>query len=250
MKKQILDYAKVATAAWNQFDQEDQKIIQKYFHLRPTQSGVTLVTTLPFLAMRGRDGLQSEDDVSTLLRAIIKNYREITQDDDDRAVEVVSDILGIVVGRRDLSEDDLEYDIQARMINHMSDDSNLAKALGSKTMIQFVASEMIFEQGPNRVDIVGFNGSDLFFFELKKGRTTKVKQVADYVRHYGESPLLGPLLAVYPIYPVAAFEKIKGVMVMRHSEGSARHDKWKKLAELNRISIVFYRNSLSFARVS
>jgi len=131
----------------------------------------------------------------------------------------------------------------------MSKDANLARVLGSDKEIKFIASELIFEQGPNRVDVVGFNGKTLYFFELKKDRTTKVEQVKEYVNYYRNSELLKQLLSKYPINPVKEFQEIKGVMVMRHAEGSAKDKKWKSLAEKNQISIVFYSDSFSFEKV-
>ena len=245
---EILRYAEVASEAWMNLSIKDQETVKKYFHLRPTKSGVTLVTTLPFLAMRGKEKLETAIEIGNLLKTIIARYGEITQDDDEKAKKIVLEILKIRKGARD-HEKDLEYDIQARMINHMSKDANLARVLGSDKEIKFIASELIFEQGPNRVDVVGFNGKTLYFFELKKDRTTKVEQVKEYVNYYRNSELLKQLLSKYPINPVKEFQEIKGVMVMRHAEGSAKDKKWKSLAEKNQISIVFYSDSFSFEKV-
>jgi len=244
----ILQYAEKASEAWGILSVEDQNKIKKYFHLRPTQSGVTLITTLSFLAMRGKDKLRTVEDIGKVLKIIAARYKEVTQDDDEMAKQVVLEILGIHEGSRD-HEKDLEYDIQARMIKHMSEDSNLARVLDSDREIKFIASELIFEQGPNRVDIVGFNGKTLYFFELKKDRTSKVEQVKEYVNYYRNSDFLKQLLSRYPINPVKAFQEIKGVMIMRHAEGSAQDKKWKRLADKNQISIVFYSDSLNFEKV-
>jgi hypothetical protein len=153
--------------------------------------------------------------------------------------------LEIEEGSRN-EEETLEYDIQARMINHMSQDLNLAAQLKSAESIRFVASEVILQRGPHRVDIIGFNGTTLYFFELKKDRTTKVRQVRDYVEHYSGSELFRKLMSLYPMISVPSYKEIKGVMVMRYAESSIHHRRWRALEEENRIQIIFYQNSLVF----
>ena len=141
----------------------------------------------------------------------------------------------------------IEEDIQALMIRSMSRDENLRIRLEAKNKIQFVASELIFEKGKNRVDVVGFDGIDLYFFELKKGRTTKVDQVKRYVDYYSEPAnlnILKTLLKTYPINPVDRFEAIKGIMVMQYAVNSDAN--WNDLAKKHRINIMFLEKSLSY----
>jgi hypothetical protein len=98
---------------------------------------------------------------------------------------------------------------------------------------------------------VGFDGKDLYLFELKKGRTTKVDQVAKYVRTYSEDlERTRTIMSHYPINPVKEFSDIKGVMVMQYSNNSFRTPKWKILAEEHQVQIIFFEKYLSFKPVS
>lgn len=50
----IIENAEIARVAWDEFiKDESNKRILRFFHLRPTNSGVTIVTTLDGYEMRG-----------------------------------------------------------------------------------------------------------------------------------------------------------------------------------------------------
>jgi len=243
--KKILNYAQMASSVWDSMPQEKQQAINRYFHLRPTNSGVTIVSTYPYLPMRGKTSSDRETLESDLDK-IFKYSKRISSVDIDRAVEALKEIG--FAERNSATGNDLEEDTQALMIQNMSNDENLRKRLGVENKIQFIASELVFERGKHRVDIVGFDGVDLFLLELKKGRTKKVDQVANYVNYYSEPKnleILKRLLKSYPINPVDNFESIKGVMVMQYAENSAP-EKWNKLAEDHSIDILFFEKSLSY----
>lgn len=92
---------------------------------------------------------------------------------------------------------------------------------------------------------------NLFFFELKKGRTTKVNQVKEYVNYYSAADKLSKLkdiLSVYPVNPVKNFDKIRGVMVMQFSENSFHSSQWTKLSEQYDIDIIFFEKYLSYKK--
>ena len=138
------------------------------------------------------------------------------------------------------------------MIRKMSNDDDLMKKLKAKNNIKFIASELIFEQGNYRVDIVGYDGIDLYLFELKKGRTTKVDQVKKYVDYYSEPDkrkTLEDLLSNYPISPVKSFDKIKGVMIMQYAENSYYSKKWCEFEKKNTIKILFFEKYLAYKTV-
>ena len=247
---EILDYAKKSTDIWNSLPQEMKNSLNMYFHLRPTNSGITIVSTIPLFPMRGITGIKSKSDLLKKLNDICDNINKIYSVDEKDVTGILKEI-GFKKRGDDLKEDkkegDIEEDIQALMIRSMSKDENLRIKLEAKNKIQFVASELIFEQGKNRVDVVGFDGVDLYFFELKKGRTTLVGQVKQYVDYYSELTNLSrlrELLKVYPINPVDRFEKIKGIMVMQYAENSTVN--WSKLAKDHAIDILFFEKSLSY----
>jgi hypothetical protein len=243
---EIIRYAKMAAELWNNLPQENKVSLRRHFHLRPTNSGITIVSTLPFFPMRGLKNIKNENKLSNKLNEIHDNIKKICSIDGKTAINILEKVG--FKNRENTKDKSIEEDIQALMIRSMSKDENLRIKLKANNKIQFIASELIFEKGKNRVDIVGFDGIDLFLFELKKGRTTKVDQVKRYVDYYSESKnlaILQELLKNYPINPVEKFQTIKGVMVMQYAENSDKN-MWNKLAADNSINILFFEKSLSY----
>ncbi|MFH1983781.1 MAG: hypothetical protein ABIL58_18225 [Pseudomonadota bacterium] len=241
----ILSFSRKASDAWNSLPQEMKSSLDKYFHLRPTNSGITIVSTIPFFPMRGIAGIRSKDSLLDKLNDIYKNMNQISSVD----IEVVTEKMKEIgfTKREGKKAVNIEEDIQALMIRSMSNDENLRIKLSAANRIKFVASELIFEKGKNRVDVVGFDGINLYLFELKKGRTTKVDQVRRYVDYYSESKnliRLKELLKFYPINPVDRFDGIKGIMVMQYADNSTKN--WPYLAEINDIDILFFEKSISY----
>jgi hypothetical protein len=236
----------MAAELWNNLPQENKVSLRRHFHLRPTNSGITIVSTLPFSPMRGLTDIKNKNDLLNKLNQIHDNIKNICSINEENAINVMTEIG--FPEKSDTKKKFIEEDIQALMIRSMSKDENLRSKLKANNKIQFVASELIFEKGNNRVDIVGFDGVDLYFFELKKGRTTKVDQVKRYVDYYSDTKnfiILQDLLKTYPINPVEEFQTIKGVMVMQYAENSDQN-MWNKLATENSINILFFEKSLSY----
>ena len=83
--------------------------------------------------------------------------------------------------------------------------------------IKFVASELALMQG-YRFDVVGIKEDTLYIFELKRDRTRKVGQVAEYVELVNANEeYFRKVLSVYPNHAVGDWEKVQGVMVMAHA---------------------------------
>lgn len=249
----IIKYARIATQAWENFIREDNSMrrIHKYFHLRPTNSGVTVITTLSGYEMRGVTGIKKEEELLNLLKEIEENYEILTSLDESRRSMIMKSLKFPIRGKANNVK--LEEKIQATMINTMSSDNNLKDTLGAKNCIEFVASELIFTQGKHRVDIVGYDDQDVYFFELKKERTKAVDQVKKYIEYYSEndnSAILKELLKNFPIKPVESFKRLIGVMVMEHAENSAGLGVWRELAKRDGTRILFYKPSLAYEDVA
>lgn len=258
INKKIIEYAKMATSVWKEFAKDDDnKKIKNYFYLRPTQSGINIITTLDGYEMRGlkksrKKYLTKGKELLKKLQLIKKDYKKIVALDVKTRNKSMEE-LGFSCRSGSGEKSKLEEKTQAIMINTMSDDDNLKKSLKAKKKIQFVASELIFEQGKNKVDVVGYDKKDIYMFELKKSRTTKVDQVANYVKYYKKkknSQILKELLANYPINPVKKYTDIKGVMVMEYADNSIDEQKWKNLAKQHNITILFYSSSLQYKKVT
>jgi predicted RNA-binding protein with PIN domain len=275
-----IEHAKMATRVWNAL--ENKEFIGKYFHLRPTGSGVTIVSTLPFAPMRGVDiktELQLKDkldkivadipkissvNINTALECLKKNgfkNRERENVLKEKLMRILNENLTIFLDDKKTAsacieklgiKTPLEEHIQAIFINTMGSNNNLQRVLKSNGPIKFVASELIFESGKNKIDVVGFDGKSLYFFELKKGRTTIVDQLVKYKKYYEEKRTeLNKLLSAYPINAIDSImdKPIKPVMVMQYAENSINKADWKKSAEANEIEIIFFQDSYIFTSV-
>jgi hypothetical protein len=188
----IIDYAKMASGVWNGLDEKNQNDLKKNFHLRPTESGITIVSTVPNFAMRGITGIKDEITLKDTLNYLSKKIPRINADK-EKTVNSTMKSLGFKQRNEDnkLKKSDLEEDVQATMIRTMTGDDNLKKKLGLKEPMQFIASELIFSADEkNRIDIVGFDGETLFFLELKRKRTTKVEQVKNCLPPVPLSPTI------------------------------------------------------------
>jgi hypothetical protein len=244
----ITENAIMARGVWDNFGQADK--IKKYFHLRPTNSGVTVATTLNGYEMRGRI-VANAQGLEKALKDIAAAYEILVSIDEEKKAEGMKRLGFDKRGRRSVNKGaNLEEVAQATMINTMSCDLNLARALRAQ-WIEFIASEVILEAGNHRVDIIGFDreAKILYLFELKKGRTLKVEQVLGYVKYYESEKVkreLENLLKAYPINAVDEIKKIKGVMVMRYAENS--NARWDEIEEKTGVDILFYRPSLAYIK--
>ncbi len=247
INRNIIENAKKATAAWERLDKKDLDNLKKYFHLRPTQSGITVISTFSFLPMRGL--ALSSNNLSDALDYLKNNYKIITQVDEKKAKEFLTDTKKKFCFKSRSGSSVLEENIQATMINTMSKDSNLSQILNRSNPIQFIASELRFQQGKYRVDIVGYDKDDLYLFELKKNRTTKVAQLNSYVDYYTQHrDFLKQLLQDYPINSVKTFNNIHGCMVMKYCEDKKQRDKLKSEASANNLKLLFYNTSINYQK--
>jgi len=247
MKRTIIDNARTASEAWAKLSKTDQNKLKKYFHLRPTQSGITIVSTMSFLPMRGLSVKPGQIDEA--LNFLINNFKSYTQVDQDKAKKILINQGSKFYFKSRSGASVLEENIQALMINTMSEDKNLPRALGLRNNIQFVASELRFEMKAQRIDIVGYDSEDLYIFELKKTRTSKIGQLHSYIDYYNDPNIrefLNELLKNYPIYPVKGFNNIFGCMVMEYCENT-NHRK-KLIAQAKPHKVLFYEPSIHYVK--
>lgn len=202
----IIENASKAGNQWDQFAKvcTDINSFKKKFHLRPTHSGVTIISTIEEKPMRGiKCGkTKVEDRLRKLAKAIelgdTKNQMEL---------------LGFQ-NRKISKQKKAEEVYQARMIAGMAENQSLKDYL-KVDQLTFIASEFILHDSYDksdrlRVDIIGFGSKSgknrLFFFELKEPCNTKddpVAQVQRYIDIYrGEKSK--PMLEVLKKYPINA----------------------------------------------
>ena len=88
----ILHYSKIANEAWQKLKKEDQNILNRHFHLRPTNSGVTIVSTLDIAAMRGVRGITKSEKIVDKLQEILSKTNELYSSDDKIRKEIMKGI--------------------------------------------------------------------------------------------------------------------------------------------------------------
>ena len=168
----------------------------RYFHLRPTAGGLTLVTTHKDRAMRG------------IARIAPPRCIEMLDMAKNSVNDVSDDWLGIHYetkqgNKRMFSErqkqsleakKEKEFAIQAWLINEIVNGNPELFKKFNVHKLHFIGSEIIWQektvQGGQRIDIVAHDGNGkVLFLELKDESNTKDdggKQVSEYLRSYGE----------------------------------------------------------------
>lgn len=238
----IRNNAKQSKTVWENFLSESRcgEKFRKYFHLRPTENGVTIVSTLSFSAMRGL-AVDNNTKLKDALKLLCSQLDKLVSEDTDNARKILEDI-----GFKERVSDKttLEENIQANFIRGL-----LMNAMEYEG-VQFVASELILGDGC-RLDVVGIKGETLYIFELKKDRKTKVfEQVKRYATHIRENiSEYQSVLSVYPNLSVHKISDIKGVAVMRFAENSPLK-KWEDYANASGVDIWMFKEALSFEKIN
>lgn len=239
--KKLIKYSQIAKETLEEYllNHSHGSIFTKYFHLRPTSNGITIVSTLPEAPMRGIFA-KNADELMNKLENIGASLSKLVSDDSKKVCESLES-LGF---KKRSTKSILEEDAQAAFIRGMISNESTYEG------IQFVASELNLED-KMRFDIVGFHleSRTLYLFELKKGRTTDAaRQVSDYCKHveeYKESFL--NVFSTYPNLSFNSFSKIKGIAVMEFAENSI-DSVWEENATTYGVDIWMYGNALSFPK--
>lgn len=236
--KTVADILRNAHAAKDTYDNiKLDANFRKYFHLRPTSSGITIVSTFSFAPMRGID-VQARELHDTLVRL---NSRLKFLVSDNKSTDEKTEVLIKEFGfkKRDKDETVLEEYAQALFIKGMLQKQSEYEGA------RFVASEFTLEKR-NRFDVVGIKDNTLYIFELKKGRThSAIDQASNYAKLVmANKDVFMSVLATYPNNTVASFDKIKVIAVMEHSENATKTLREKAAA--NGVDIWYYEPSLHF----
>jgi hypothetical protein len=210
----IIRNAKEAASVWSRFINKldtriDPNAFRSYFHLRPTSSGITIVTTSPYAPMRGLRVPAAE--LESVLQKIVNSYDSLAS----TGRETVRERFAGLGFKSRSSESVREENIQARMIRGM------ILQRPQYENIQFVASELTIKR-EHRFDIVGIKDGVLYIFEMKNIRSTKaLNQAGRYLDHISEREKdFKALLQEYPGGPFA-FSKVQGISVGPFAENTS-----------------------------
>lgn len=220
----IVENSKEAKEQWKKFaENKDIDDFKKKFHLRPTKSGATIVSTLQERPMRGKK----------VGRTVVKDKLEelytliMSAESQEEKLQRLTQ-FGFQE-RKKSSSKEKEENYQAKMIANMSHNQSLKDFLKVDELI-FVASEFIIHgqldtSDKERMDIIGYDGKNrLFFFELKDPLDPKgdpIEQLKKYIYKYGgkKRKKMLKLLKEYPINSVTSKDiVIEGYAVYAYGE--------------------------------
>ena len=190
----------------------------KCFHLRPTSSGITIVSTLPYAPMRGKTKVHKRE-----LKNVLKDLDEkICGKDTNKAANVLHDVFEFKKRKtkKNISDKNAksEEEVQSDFIKGL-----LSRQSGFEGF-EFVASELMLNK-EKRFDVVAIQGKVLYIFELKKNEDPDViSQVLGYVAQVEgkeNESAFRRVLRDYPNRSVDSFDEVKGVVVAKRADNEA-----------------------------
>lgn len=197
---------------------------RKCFHLRPTSSGITIVSTLPYAPMRGLvlENSKELNDLEDILTQLIEYLPNLDVPNYNFGLKKLKKFSIKINGvdkyfkERNNKKSYKEELVQALFIRNMI----LGKYKINDKPLAFVASEFTFQRA-YKMDVLGYDGETLYIFEIKKDADMKsIKQVGDYVRAMQINVLSNPscnCLNIFNNYPncsITNSPQIKGICLL------------------------------------
>jgi hypothetical protein len=212
--EKVISNAKTTTQAFNSFassNPADAAEFRKFYHLRPTSGGVTIVTTHPDFPLRG---------ITVAKTKLFGAVADILKSPQISAVET-----GGKQFHKGTKNGKNEYPLQARFINDINGGSlEIREKLGCKNLY-FIGSEIILQEGTTsngkKIDVVAAdNLGRVYFVELKSNKNKSdnpYNQVREYLDIYGKDGSknkdMEDLLENYPNYSLPKITEFIGVVV-------------------------------------
>ncbi len=210
-KEKLIENAKITKKIWEDLKDNGLKTkFKKNFHVRPTDIGITLVSTHPSKPMNGNENVKirrkanyyfDEDFIKKCanLKFKEKDWKDIGINGKTKKIESYLQAWLINV----INNCENKYDKEL---------SELKKALNLENKnIYFIGSELILQEddtkGGQKPDIVIHDGNGtVYFLELKTSKgylredgKTPHEQVQEYIDTYGNDEQYKELLLNYPM---------------------------------------------------
>lgn len=233
----IIENALKAKEQWKKFAEQHKEVeeFKKKFHLRPTKSGVTIVSTIQEKPMRGKKVGR------TVVKKWLDELYNLTMSNKSQEEKMHALTQLNFQEKTKSSNKRKEEFYQAEMIEKMSDNQSLKDFLEVDELI-FIASEFILYDkseisNRERIDIIGYDGkSKLIFFELKTpdSNDKPIEQLKKYIDNYGGEKL-GKMLKVLEEYPINSVDSknivIEGCAIYGYGEKINLNESKKKVEE-------------------
>ena len=230
----IAKNAKTARDVWDNFAHDEK--LHECFHLRPTSSGIAVISTLSYAPMRGI--LVKPNMLKNKLDEIAKSTDVLLGVDEEKS-KILMEKWGFNSRK---SEAFREENAQALFIQGMILKQEMYEG------IDFVASELVLAGKSSRFDIIGYKDGTLYIFEMKKDRELAgLNQTAEYEKLVNENKALYlDVLKNYPHCHVADFKKVNAIAVMRYASNSAA--RLAKMANEAGVGLWFYERSITLRK--
>ena len=226
-KGKLIENAKITKKIWeNLKDNEIKAKFKKNFHVRPTDNGITLVSTHSSKPMNGNQNVKiksrkanfyfDEDFIKKCanLKFNEKDWKDIGINGKNKKIELYLQAWLINV----INNCENKYDKEI---------SEFKKALDLENKnIYFIGSELILQEddtkGGQKPDIVIHDGNGtVYFLELKTSKgylredgKTPYEQVQEYINTYGNDEQYKELLLNYPMVEnLKKVEEYRGVVI-------------------------------------
>ena len=234
MIKDVLNNAKIAKEGLEEYSSKKDNLetltkFKKFFHIRPTTSGYTIVSTHKEKPMNGIFVTSSKAKVGAKEKTKLKLQE---------AISLISQKINgenidwSKMKFKQTHRVDDEYRFQAYFINEIINNEQFKNILGVKELY-FIGSEVILHEGVKgkrlKPDVVAHDGKGkIFLFELKRSgsKDDPIEQVNDYIKHYGKNKDYKELLLNYPMTEVKEIKEYIGWAV-EGSEGKRNIEKVK-----------------------
>ena len=207
-KIKVIKNAKFAKELWNkEIDTEKKENFKRFFHIRPTTSGFTIVSTHAEKPMNGIQGISC----SNLKQGIDRISDSIT----NKSVKWENSYIMKKTNNKDSFKttyrSDEEYKLQAKFINMILEENKELKDIFEVKELYFIGSEVILPGEEDKIDVLAYGKTvsgcqKLFFIEIKKAgnvyRDRKEKafeQVKRYIEVYSKDQYFVDLIKNYPM---------------------------------------------------
>lgn len=234
MIKDVLNNAKIAKEGWEEYNSKKENLetvtkFKKFFHIRPTTSGYTIISTHRDKPMNGIFVNSSKAKVGAKEKTKLKLQE---------AISIISqNIKGENIDWNEMKfkqtgRVDDEYRFQAYFINEIIGNEQFKNILGVKELY-FIGSEVILHEGVKgkrrKPDVLAHDGNGkVFFFELKRSgsKDNSIEQVNDYIKYYENDENYKELLLNYPMTEIKEIKEYIGWAV-EGNEGKRNIEKIK-----------------------
>ena len=180
----VIENAKDAKRIWDEkIDEKTKAKFRKYFHLRPTTGGITIISTHKEKYMNG-----IEVSKCNLEQGIVKCAEALCNEEKLNEVNIKLK-NGNTRTFPTTKRPNKEYTMQAKFINEIVKQNIELKKFFDVVNLHLIGSEIILPGKKDKIDILAYGNTNenkykLFFIEVKEAKGDKKEKAFEQVRRY------------------------------------------------------------------